>query len=151
MWHLGRLHMLTGLLFQAMGTPVPAFNNKRLFGARQGTPVSANKTPKLRGMQPMIFISYAKLMSWLLPGLAGVLQKTGVSGVLTPGLSNRASIPRLHMNLKPPPPARPALPKEKVKKKKGDESYSDEEKVSDELMTSVSRVCAHPLFGFFVL
>lgn len=42
---------------------------------------------------------------------------------------SRGKIPRLHVNMKPAPPPKKALPKEKVKKKKGDESYSDEEKV----------------------
>ncbi|KAK4058830.1 hypothetical protein OIO90_000276 [Microbotryomycetes sp. JL221] len=60
--------------------------------------------------------------------LANVLARTGCYGVRQSGLSQRARVPRLHTNLKPPPPPKPALPKEKVRKKKGDESYSDEDK-----------------------
>lgn len=63
-------------------------------------------------------------------GLAGLLDKKGWHAHRPPGLSSRAKVPRLHVNLKPPPPPKAALPKEKVRKKKGHESYSDEEKVS---------------------
>lgn len=66
----------------------------------------------------------------LVAGLAGVMERKGLWGSHAPGLSNKASIPRLHQNLKSPPPPKPALPKEKAKpRKKGDEDYSDEEKV----------------------
>lgn len=71
------------------------------------------------------------LSAFLARGLAAILEKTGLKGAQAQGLSNKAKLPRLHLNLKPPPPPKPALPKERTKpKKKGDESYSDEEKVS---------------------
>ncbi|ORY59434.1 hypothetical protein BCR35DRAFT_200752 [Leucosporidium creatinivorum] len=95
----------------AVGTPVaPAA--KRVLGSasRAGTPGLSKSTPK----NPR--------------SLAGVLERTGLSGLRHPGLSSRAKIPRLHTNLKPPPPPKAALPKEKERKKKGHESYSDEEK-----------------------
>ncbi|KAK4690319.1 hypothetical protein P7C70_g9615, partial [Phenoliferia sp. Uapishka_3] len=61
-------------------------------------------------------------------GLAGVMEKTGVYGYRPPGMSNKMKIPRLHANLKPPPPPKPPVPKEKLRKKKGQEDYSDEDK-----------------------
>ncbi|SCV69286.1 BQ2448_2306 [Microbotryum intermedium] len=60
-------------------------------------------------------------------GLAGILTRKGIAGVRHPGLSKAAKVPRLHINLKPPPPPKSSIPKPK-EKKKGDESYSDEEK-----------------------
>lgn len=58
-----------------------------------------------------------------------MMERKHLWGSKAPGMSNKARIPRLHTNLKPPPPPKPALPKEKVRKKKGQEEYSDEEKV----------------------
>ncbi|GAA5945936.1 hypothetical protein JCM1841_002062, partial [Sporobolomyces salmonicolor] len=62
--------------------------------------------------------------------LAAILQKRGLATFRAPGLSSRTKIPPLHVNLRPPPPAkkRLATDKPKTKKKKGDESYSDEDK-----------------------
>ena len=57
------------------------------------------------------------------------MAKKGLATFRAPGLSAKQRVPPLHTNLKPPPPAKKALPENKVKKKKGDESYSDEEKV----------------------
>ncbi|GAA5957674.1 hypothetical protein JCM21900_002000 [Sporobolomyces salmonicolor] len=65
------------------------------------------------------------------PGsLAAILQKRGLATFRAPGLSSRTKIPPLHVNLRPPPPAKKTLAtdKPKTKKKKGDESYSDEDK-----------------------
>lgn len=60
-----------------------------------------------------------------------MLQKSGIYGNRAPGLSMRSKVPRLHSTLKERPPERDALPKEKPKpRKKGDEDYSDEERVS---------------------
>ncbi|GAA5877721.1 hypothetical protein JCM1840_003335 [Sporobolomyces johnsonii] len=65
------------------------------------------------------------------PGsLAAIMQKRGLATFRAPGLSSRTKIPPLHVNLKPPPPAKKTLvtDRPKPKKKKGDESYSDEDK-----------------------
>ncbi|BGP53844.1 hypothetical protein JCM8202_004511 [Rhodotorula sphaerocarpa] len=63
------------------------------------------------------------------PGsLAAIMAKKGLATFRAPGLSARQRVPPLHTNLKPPPPPKKALPENKVRKKKGDESYSDEEK-----------------------
>lgn len=49
----------------------------------------------------------------------------------------RSKVPRLHSTLKERPPERDPLPKEKLKpRKKGDEDYSDEERVSQSLFIS---------------
>lgn len=62
-----------------------------------------------------------------------MIESKGLWGAVSPGLSKRSTIPRLHQHLKPAPPPPPALPKERPKpKKKGDESYSDEERVSSQ-------------------
>ncbi|KAK4053816.1 hypothetical protein OIV83_001472 [Microbotryomycetes sp. JL201] len=82
---------------------VPSFDN------REGTPVTNGKKKS---------------------SLVNVLARTGCYGARPTGLFLRAKIPRLHANLKPPPPPKPAMPKDKVRKKKGHESYSDEEKAS---------------------
>lgn len=79
---------------------------------------------------PFLFLSLSSAKTnFLLPGLAGLIEKKGLWGLHSPGLSSRVKIPRLHTNLKPPPPPKAALPKVVVRKKKGDEEFSDEEKV----------------------
>jgi hypothetical protein len=57
------------------------------------------------------------------------MQKNGIANYRPPGLSVRSKVPSLHQNLKPPPPAKKMLVDKPKAKKKGDESYSDEEKV----------------------
>lgn len=59
------------------------------------------------------------------------MAKKGLATFRAPGLSARQRVPPLHTNLKPPPPPKKALTENKVRKKKGDESYSDEEKVRE--------------------
>lgn len=57
------------------------------------------------------------------------MEKTGIHGLHSPGLSVRHKIPRLHTNLKPAPPPKKALPAVKTNsKKKEQEVYSDEER-----------------------
>ncbi|GAA5932991.1 uncharacterized protein JCM15063_002262 [Sporobolomyces koalae] len=65
------------------------------------------------------------------PGsLAAIIAARGIGSYRSPGLSVRAKIPALHTNLKPPPPAKKVIKEVRPvkKKKKGEESYSDEEK-----------------------
>lgn len=57
------------------------------------------------------------------------MQKKGFAAYRAPGLSVRSKVPSLHTNLKPPPAAKKLLVDKPKPKKKGDESYSDEEKV----------------------
>jgi hypothetical protein len=75
---------------------------------------------------------------FLAPGLADIIAKRGIGSYRSPGLSARAKVPSLHRNLKPPPaPQRVIQEKRPVKKKKkGEYSCSDEEKVSRESSSS---------------
>lgn len=68
-----------------------------------------------------------------------MMEKKALWGHRAPGLSSRVKVPRLHTNLKPPPPAKPPVPKEKARVKKGHEVYSDEDKVRPRLL--FSRAC----------
>lgn len=80
-------------------------------------------------------------------GLAAIIAKKGIGSYRSPGLSARVKVPSLHQNLKPAPAARKVITEKRPvkKKKKGEYSCSDEEKVSPDYPSRGAGSSAVPL------